>query len=234
MTSLPFPLTDPKYKLFLSDSNKNKDIVINVKNYLTTLNTYLNKFIEEQTNTSKLSSYIQSMEQSSNLILSTIKNCASSTDPNKCKSIVCELNKEIQLIIFDLIVKFQSITSTGIKKQYNFLPLILTNSIAKIITDNDKNKYRNGKFYLCDAFEISPPDPNGQLFSDYQELVEDAEVLKESNDKQVLINNIITWLQYLAILIIVITTIVIVYNKFFKKKADVILNKIGGYLSKYN
>lgn len=234
MASLPYPLTKPTYRLFLLDSNKNKDIVNNVKNYLTTLEIYTNKFIEEQSNTSKLSSYIQSMEQSSYLILSTLKKCASSTETNKCKSTDCEFNKELQLIIIDLIEKFTSITSVGIKKNYKFLSLMLTNSFSKIITDNNKNKYRNGTYYLCDVVEIAPPDPNGQLFSEYQELVSDAEILKENNDKQVLINIIITWLQYIALLIVVTTIGIIVYNKFFKKKADIILNKIGGYLSKYN
>ena len=103
MTTLPYPLTDQKYRLFLSDTNKNKDIVINIKNYLTTLDTYINKFIIEESDISKLSSYIQSMEQSSYLILNTLSNCASSVDPNKCKLEVCEFNKEIQLIILDTI-----------------------------------------------------------------------------------------------------------------------------------
>lgn len=234
MTSLPYPLTKPKFNLFLSDSNKNKDIVINIKNYLITLETYTNKFIEEQSNTSKLSSYIKSMEESSNLILNTLIKCASSVDPNKCRSNDCEFNKEIQDIIMELIIKFTSITSIGIKKQYEFLPFLLTNSYTKLITDNDKNKYYNGKFYLCDAFELSPPDPNSPTFSRYQELTENAEILKENNNQQVFINNIITWLQYIAILIVVITISIIVYNKFIKKKTDVIINKIGGYLSKYN
>lgn len=234
MASLPYPLTDPKYRLFLSDSNKNKDIVINIKNYLTTIETYTTKFIEEQSNTTKLSSYIQSMEQSSNLILNTLKKCASSVDPNKCKSKDCEFNNDIQLIIFDLIIKFNSITSSGIKNKYNFLQFMLTNSIAKLITDNDKNKFRDGKFILCNGFDISPPDPNGPLFSDYQELNENAKILKENNNQEVLIGNIIIWLQYLAVIIVVITIGIIIYNKFFKKKTDVILNKIGGYFSKYN
>ena len=95
MASLPYPLTKPTYRLFLLDSNKNKDIVNNVKNYLTTLEIYTNKFIEEQSNTSKLSSYIQSMEQSSYLILSTLKKCASSTETNKCK------RKEALLLLKD-------------------------------------------------------------------------------------------------------------------------------------
>jgi len=236
MASLPYPLTDSnKYKLFLSDSNKNKDIVINIKNYLTTIETYTKKFVEEQSNISKLSSYIQSIEQSSNLIVNTLKECATSIDRNKCKSKECEFNNDIQNIIIDLIIIYSEITAKGIKKEkYSFLSVILTNSFSKLITDNDKNKYRDGKFYLCNAFEITPPDPDGQLFGKYQELVEDAEILKENNNQQVFNDNIIKWLQYLAILIVVITIGIIVYINFFKKKTTVILNKIGGYFSKYN
>ena len=233
MTTLPFPLTDPKYRLFLSDSNKNKDIVINIKNYLTTLDTYTNKFINEESDVSKLSSYIQSMEQSSNLILNTLKNCASSVDLSKCKSKDCEFNNEIQLIILDLIINFNSIMTTDKKKQYKFLPLLLTNSFSKLITDNDKNKYRDGKYYLCNGFEITPSDPNSPTFSNFQELTENAEILKQNNNQQVFINNIITWLQYLAVAIVIITIVIIVYNKFIKKETNVILKKVGGYFSKY-
>jgi hypothetical protein len=234
MTSLPYPLTDAKYKLFLSDSNKNKEIVINIKNYLTTLETYTKQFTEETSNVTKLSSYAQSIEQSTNLILNTIKECASSVDRNKCQSKICEFNNDIQNIIIDLIIHFSEITTSKTKERFKFLSFILTNNFAKLITDNEKNKFRDGKFYLCNAFEIKPPDPDGPLFGTYQELVEDAVILKENNDQQVLNDNIIKWLQYLAILIVVITICIIVYIKFFKKKTVVILNKIGGYFSKYN
>jgi hypothetical protein len=233
MTTLPYPLTDSDYELFLSDSNKNKDIVINIKNYLTTLETYTNKFINEESDVSKLNSYIQAMEKSSNLILNTLNKCASSVDPNKCRSNDCEFNKEIQLIIIKLLGKFTEITSIGIKKQYNFLPIILTNSFSKLITDNNINKDREGKYYLCYVFEILPPDPDSPIFSDFQELTDNAEILKQNNNQQVFINNIIKWLQYLAILIVVITIVIIVYNKFIKNKTNVILKKVGGYLSKY-
>ena len=125
MASLPYPLTDSnKYKLFLSDSNKNKDIVINIKNYLTTIETYTKKFVEEQSNISKLSSYIQSIEQSSNLIVNTLKECATSIDRNKCKSKECEFNNDIQNIIIDLIIIYSEITAKGIKKEkYSFYQL---------------------------------------------------------------------------------------------------------------
>jgi hypothetical protein len=230
MTSLPYPLTKSNYRLFIADANN--QIVINVKNYLTTLDTYTNLFINEQSDTSKLSSYIQSMEESSNLILLTLKDCASSVDSKKCKLPICKYNNEIQDIIVDLLTKFSSITIEKNKEKYNFLPLILTNSFAKLITSNDTNKYADGTYHLCGGTSIKPFDPNSPTFSNFQALSENAKILQENNNQQVFINNIITALEYLAVAIVVITIALIIYNKFFMKKTEVILNKIGGYLFK--
>lgn len=232
MTSLPYPLTNSQYKLFIADTNN--PIVINVKNYLTTLETYTNLFINEQSNTSKLGSYIQAMEQSSYLILSTLKDCASSVDSKRCRLPICQYNNEIQLIIVDLLLIFTRITMVKNKEQYNFLPFMLTNSFAKLISDNSANKYADGTYHLCGGSGITPFNPNSPTFSDFQALSENAVVLQQNNNQQVFISNIITWLEYLAVAIVVITIFIIVYNKFFKKKTDVILNKIGGYFSKIN
>jgi hypothetical protein len=172
------------------------------------------------------------MEQSSNLILLLLKDCSDSIDPQKCKLSICKYNEEIQYVLIDLISKFSSITMNPSKQQYNFLPFMLTNSLAAQITSNSVNKHKDGTYFLCNIFSVKPPDPNSPTFSSFQDLKKDAVILQQNNNQNVLIGNIIIFLQYFAIAIVIITILIVIYNKYIKTHTETILKKVGGYFSK--
>jgi len=229
---IPFPLTDPKYRNFLAD--KTDPIVLSVKDNLNILSTNLNLFVTESAlpgrDTIKLGTYIKNIENKANSILVLLTDCANNEDKKKCSLPVCKNNIDIQNILIDLIVKFSLITRPPNEK-FNYLPFLLTNSLAKLITDNKKNMHNDGTYYLCNTFQVTPPNPNSPTFSSYQDLIIDANTLQSNNDQAILTNQIITYLGYSAIVLVLIIIAIYIYYKVIKNNNNTV-KKIGGYFSK--
>jgi len=229
--SLPYPLNDPKYTRIPID---NTDPTIkSLINYLNNFNNYVDLFIKETSNTNKLDSYSQPIQESCNSILSLLNDCANSNDRNKCKSVICKNNILLQNIIIDLYIKLTDITSVDPKKNYKFISFLLLNSYATLIASNPMHKnISDGKNYLCNGASVTPPDPNQPTFNKFQELVADAEQAQETRDTNVKTNNILTYLGWTALGIIIIIIAILIYKYVGKKPLENLDKNVGGFIYK--
>jgi hypothetical protein len=232
--SLPYPLEESIILPSLSVVNVSDPTFITIKSILVTLNTNIDSFNNETSDTNKLDTYSRNIQNSSKSLLNLISECASSIDPNKCDLPICKYSDLLVSILIIIGTKLSTISTLGIKKKYKFMNFILFNSLASSITSNSSNlNISSKKYMLCNSSTVFiPPDPTQPLFSTFQELVEEAQVQEQNRDTRIATNDTITYLTYGGIGLVVIIIIIILYNYYGKKPIEDLNKKLGGFINK--
>lgn len=232
--SLPDPLNNSSISPLLSTINQSDSTFIKIKTILITLNTNIESFNNEPSDTNKLDIYSRNIQNSSQELLNLASTCASSTDTNKCRLPICKYSNLLINVILEIAIRLATIATTGIKKEYSFMNFILFNSLATIITSNSTNlNISSKKHMLCDnSTKFNPPDPTQPTFATFQNLIEVAEVQQQNRDTRIETNETITYLIYGGIGLVIIIIIIILYNYFAKKPVEELNKKLGGYINK--
>jgi hypothetical protein len=219
----------------MGNITKNDSIATKIKNSVNDFISNTDLFSKE-TDTNKLDTYSKLIETSTGNLIYMLKPCADNTlsDSDKCNLQICEYNNEIQLIIIYMITHLSQIC-TGSKKQYEFLPFLLTNTLGSVIASNPLNKHKDNQYYLCNGPATDPPNPNSPTYTQFENLVDDAKTLQENRDTRIQTNDIIKYLGWSALIIVIIIIIIIIYNS-NKKPVDQTVKEtvktVGGFLKK--
>ena len=213
--------------------DKNDPQIISLRNYIIEYNNNSELF-KKESDKSKLDVYSKSMQNKCNSILLLLKDCAESSDKNKCSLPICKNSNIIQSIIIDLYIDLTDLASgSELKKSYSFVSLLLLNSLSTLVCSNISNKNNaDGKYYLCGSNSIKPPDPNQPTYETYKELLNTAIEQQESRDSDIATRNLLVYLGYSALGLFIIIIGVVMYKKFGEKPIKELEKKLGGYINK--